>query len=121
MSNVGKMAVIPYVDEDWCRHSVQWQMYSFRGSGRGVVKRICEHWQRPSIFFFYDGDKLWMVWLALGTPCISRGVGINIRRTMSATVRSKYGILIIDILHLHTSSCRSSVVCVLKIYGTRYR
>lgn len=50
MSNVGKMAVIPYVDEDWCRHSVQWQMYSFRGLGRGVVKRICEHWQRPSIF-----------------------------------------------------------------------
>jgi hypothetical protein len=49
ISKYGKIAVMPYVEDDWWRHSVQWQMYSARGAARGVTKRICPHWQRASI------------------------------------------------------------------------
>lgn len=46
------MAVIPWAEELWCWHSVQWQAYSARGSSVGVVNSILEHWQRPFMPIF---------------------------------------------------------------------
>lgn len=43
-SKGGKIAEIPKAEEDWCRHSEQWQTKTFSGAGRGVRNLIAPHW-----------------------------------------------------------------------------
>jgi len=44
------MAEHPNAEEDWRRHSSQWQMYTARGLGSGVLKAMAPHWQEACIF-----------------------------------------------------------------------
>jgi hypothetical protein len=49
ISKLGNMAEMPNAEDDWWRHSKQWQTKMANGFSVGVLKLMAPHWQWPCI------------------------------------------------------------------------